>query len=184
MKQLKRDKSVRPTPTCEQFHAIVESIRQQRLHAECEDSADFVEFLGLARLGNAEAASLTWDDVDCERQKIPVYRHKIDEGFVIPIYPQLRSLLERLYENADRAPDSRVITSRRRLAPRSPQNEQNRGTRTRRPTFGEQTECALRNAKQLLARITREVRPFVPVPAWSHWKFFRLLSEQNGSAIF
>ena len=59
LRQMKRDRPIRDTPTWEQFQAVVESIRRPRLHAECEDSADFVEFLGLAGLGNAEAAAFT-----------------------------------------------------------------------------------------------------------------------------
>ena len=31
-------------------------------------SADFVEFLGLAGLGQAEAAALTWPDIDWQRE--------------------------------------------------------------------------------------------------------------------
>lgn len=109
VKQLKRDKPIRETPTWEEFQSIVESIRNQRLHAECEDSADFVEFLGLAGLGNAEAAGLTWGDVDFAKGKIRVYRHKTDQGFVIPIYPQLRPLLERLRGDTQPAPGVRVF---------------------------------------------------------------------------
>ena len=109
IKQVKRDKPIRRTPTWEEFHDIVASIRAQELHAEAKDSADFVEFLGLAGLGNAEAASLTWGDVDWQRGKIRVYRHKTDEGFVIPIYPQLRPMLERLRGNRKPLPDEKVF---------------------------------------------------------------------------
>ena len=109
IKQVKRDKPIRRTPTWEEFHEIVASIRAQQLHAEAEDSANFVEFLGLAGLGNAEAASLTWGDVDWPRGKIRVYRHKTDEGFVIPIYPQLRPMLERLRGDRKPLPDEKVF---------------------------------------------------------------------------
>ena len=109
IKQLKRDKPIRDTPTWEQFQKIVESIRNQRLHAECEDSADFVEFLGLAGLGNAEAASMTWGDIDFEKGKVRVYRHKTDQGFVIPMYPQLRPLLERMRGKDQPSPNARVF---------------------------------------------------------------------------
>lgn len=109
IKQVKRDKPIRNTPTLEEFQAIVASIRAQQLHAEAEDSANFVEFLGLAGLGNAEAASLTWGDVDWKRGKIRVYRHKTDQGFMIPIYPQLRPLLERLRGERKPLPDEKVF---------------------------------------------------------------------------
>jgi integrase len=109
IKQLKRDKPIRAVPTCDQFQAIVESIRQQRLHAECEDSADFVEFVGTAGLGNAEAANLRWGDIDWAKDKIRVYRHKTDVGFVIPIFPTLRPLLERLRGDGGQPHDARVF---------------------------------------------------------------------------
>lgn len=42
---------IRRIPTLEQFHAIVDSIRSQKYSRNAENSADFVEFLGLAGLG-------------------------------------------------------------------------------------------------------------------------------------
>jgi integrase len=55
-----------------------------------------VEFLGLAGLGQAEAAGIQRSDVDLEAGRIIIYRHKTDTGFVIPIFPQLRPLVEKL----------------------------------------------------------------------------------------
>ncbi len=52
---------LRLTPTEEQFRAIVMSIRAQRLTDHAEASSNFVEFLGLAGVGQAEASSLTWN---------------------------------------------------------------------------------------------------------------------------
>ena len=89
-------KPIRTTPTFEQFKQIVADIRAQRFNADAEQSADFVEFLGLAGLGQAEAASIKRSDVDLDAGRIIVYRHKTDVGFVIPIYPQLRPLVEKL----------------------------------------------------------------------------------------
>src|ERR1039457_1760097 len=48
---------IRLVPTADQFKAIVNSIRSQRFTAHANQTADFVEFLGLAGLGQAEAAS-------------------------------------------------------------------------------------------------------------------------------
>jgi integrase len=86
------------TPTFEQFKQIVADIRGQTFNRDAEDSGDFVEFLGLAGLGQAEAASITRSDVDLVAGRIIIYRHKTDQGFAIPIYPQVRSLVERLCE--------------------------------------------------------------------------------------
>ena len=96
LKYAKRKKPIRTTPTFEQFNRIVADIRAQRFNREAEQSGDFIEFLGLAGLGQAEAASIKRSDVDLEAGRIIVYRHKTDVGFVIPIYPQLRPLLEKL----------------------------------------------------------------------------------------
>jgi integrase len=96
LKYRKRKQPIRDTPSFEQFQQIVSNIRKQKFNRDAEQSADFVEFLGLAGLGQAEAASIKRKDVDLEAARIICYRHKMDVGFAIPIYPQLRLLVERL----------------------------------------------------------------------------------------
>jgi integrase len=98
LKYIKREKPIRLTPTWEQFKAIVANVRAQVFNADAQDSADFLEFLGLAGLGQAEARSLTRADVDPDAGRITTFRHKTSTGFVVPIFPQLRPLLERLCE--------------------------------------------------------------------------------------
>ena len=51
--------------------------------------------MGLAGLGQAETSSLTWDDVHLDKGQIVTFRHKTKQGLVIPIFPQLRPLLEK-----------------------------------------------------------------------------------------
>jgi integrase len=109
IKAVKRDKPIRRTPSFEEFQKIVEDIRKQTFNADCADSADFVELLGLAGLGQAEASSLTWADVNWKRSEITTFRHKTSTGFVIPIYPQLRFLLERLKGEHQHSPEDRVV---------------------------------------------------------------------------
>jgi integrase len=96
LKYQKRKKPIRPTPTFEQFKRIVADIRAQKFNREAEQSGDFVDFLGLAGLGQAEAAALTRADVDLEGGQFFPYRHKTDTGFDVPIFPQLRRLMEKL----------------------------------------------------------------------------------------
>src|SRR5215472_15497174 len=98
LKYLKREKPIRLTPTWEQFKAIIADVRSQVFNADAHDSANFLEFLGLAGLGQAEARSLTRADVDLQAGRIITFRHKTSIGFAIPIFPQLRPLLERLCE--------------------------------------------------------------------------------------
>jgi integrase len=94
----KREKPIRLTPTYEQFKSIIADVRNQPFNADAQDSADFLEFLGLAGLGQAEASSLTRSDIDFDNDQLITFRHKTSRGFAIPIYPQVRPLLERLCE--------------------------------------------------------------------------------------
>jgi integrase len=94
----KREKPIRLTPTFEQFKAIIADVRAQQFNADAQDSADFLEFLGLAGLGQAEVGSLTRADVDFDAERIITFRHKTSTGFAIPIFPQVRPVLERLCE--------------------------------------------------------------------------------------
>jgi integrase len=96
LKYRKRKQPIRLTPSFEQFQAIVADIRAQKFNREAGESGDFVEFLGLAGLGQAEVAGIKRQHVDLDAGRIIIYRHKTDTGFVIPIYPQLRPLLEKL----------------------------------------------------------------------------------------
>ena len=98
LRSAKREKPIRLTPTFEQFKAVIADVRSQLFNADAQDSADFLEFLGLAGLGQAEAGSLTPADVDFATGQIITYRHKTSTGFAIPIFPQVRPLLERLCE--------------------------------------------------------------------------------------
>jgi integrase len=92
---------VRCVPTVQQFQTIVDEIREQRHTRFAAATADFVEFLGLAGVGQAEAGSLTWGDVDWQNERITFRRHKTDALFYVPIYSHLRPLLERLKKTAD-----------------------------------------------------------------------------------
>jgi integrase len=73
-------------------------VRARPFNANAQDSADFLEFLGLAGLGQAEARSLRRSDIDFEAGQLITFRHKTSTGFTVPIFPQLRPLLERLCE--------------------------------------------------------------------------------------
>jgi len=108
LRPAKLSKPIRATPSFEEFKAIVESIRSQKFNGhDAEESADFVEFLGLAGLGKAEAAALRQGDIDWRRETITTFRHKTKSGFAIPIYPQLKPLL--LRRRRDDVPNERVF---------------------------------------------------------------------------
>jgi integrase len=104
LRSSKLDMPIRKTPSFDEFRSIVTEIRNQRYNADAETSADFVEFLGLAGLGQAEASALRWQDIDWQSEQIITFRHKTKSGFAIPIYPQLRPLLEKVKKKKRRLP--------------------------------------------------------------------------------
>lgn len=89
-------KPVRHVPTLEQFYLLVEDIRAQAYHAAAEESADFVQFLGEAGVGQAEAGSVTRGDIDWERQVLRFRRRKTQTDFYVPLYAHLRPLVQKL----------------------------------------------------------------------------------------
>jgi integrase len=108
--ELKRRKvhdPVRLTPSWDQFKAIVAEIRAKVFNADCKESGDFIEFMGLAGLGQAELKNLTWSDIDLTRNRMKVRRVKTGRFFEVPIYPQLLRLLVRLH--AERGDSERVL---------------------------------------------------------------------------
>jgi integrase len=113
---------VRHVPTQAEFAALIEDIRRPRwpqANARTRggqrplyqpDSADFAEYLGLAGVGQAEAAALRWEDVDWGQGLVRYTRKKTGKAFTHPIYPWLRPLLERLRaESAKKGESGRVL---------------------------------------------------------------------------
>src|SRR5207244_981694 len=45
----------------------------------------------------AEARALRWDDIDWRNNRIVTFRQKTESGFAIPLFHQLRPLLERRF---------------------------------------------------------------------------------------
>jgi integrase len=116
-KQRKPKKPIRSTPSYADFNHIIESVRSQPFSDTAKESADFIEFLGLAGLGQAEAESLCWGDIDFKRGLMTTFRHKTTTGFVVPIYPQVVPFLKRRHEAAktkndgnDPTKDSKVFS--------------------------------------------------------------------------
>lgn len=89
-------KPVRITPTFEDFQRIIADVRGQRFNADCVDSANFLEFMGLAGVGQAEIGNLKRGDIDFEKERFCLYRVKTSTPYFIPLYPQLKPLLERM----------------------------------------------------------------------------------------
>lgn len=108
----KPEEPVRRIPTVEQFNAIVASVRSMTGGRFRDDTANFLEFLCYAGVGQAEAASLTWGDIDFDKERIYYRRHKTNRRFHTPVYPMLRELLERLLKKHKTTPpkSARVLS--------------------------------------------------------------------------
>ncbi len=107
----KRNKPVRLTPTRNQFESIIADVRAQTFNADSQDSADFLEFLGRAGLGQAEAAAIKRTDIDLDRWVIHTFRWKTRTAFDVPIYPSLDPLVKRLLSRPPKK-DGRLLTIR------------------------------------------------------------------------
>jgi integrase len=88
------EKVIRNIPTLEQFEAIIQNVRAQRDNPDHEESANFLSFLGLAGIGQAEAADLRWRDVNAD--KVTFIRRKTGREFQVPIYEWLAPLIQKL----------------------------------------------------------------------------------------
>jgi len=113
IKPVKLEKPIRKTPSFEEFKMIAASIREQQYSDTAQESADFIEFLGRAGLTKADTSTLTWGDIDWQRSTITTFRHKTKTGFAVPLFPQLRPLLERRFAASNGASDEKVFTVRK-----------------------------------------------------------------------
>jgi integrase len=109
-KRKKVRKEPRQTPADQQFRKIVTFIRRQKFSADAKNSADLAEFLGLAGLGEAEAAQFCWKDFDLSQPFFNVKRFKTETWFQVPYYPRLKKFLQALFIRQGRpAPHEKVF---------------------------------------------------------------------------
>jgi integrase len=72
--------------------------------------------MGLAGLGQAEASSLKWGDLNWEKGQLCVRRHKTRELFFPPIYPDLLPFLKKLHSKHPTPPSGDTLIFRIRDA--------------------------------------------------------------------
>ena len=98
-------------PTLEEFAQIVNCIRNQKFSDTAQDSADLVEYLGLAGQGVAEANSLDWSHLDFSGRlpKISVQRKKTQEFYIVPIHPDLMIFLQALHSRRGKPKSGKVF---------------------------------------------------------------------------
>jgi integrase len=119
MSEVKYRKQIRHTvvrnkpnaPTLEEFQKIVDCIRNQKFSDTAKDSADLVEYLGLAGQGVAEGNALDWSHINFSGKlpKISVQRKKTQEFYNFPIYPDLMIFLSELHTQCGKPKSGRVF---------------------------------------------------------------------------
>jgi integrase len=87
---------IRVTPTFEKFNAIVADVRKQKWNAEAQDSADYLEFMGLVGVGQAEAGGIQKQHVNIATKQLTFFRVKTQTPYVVPIFQQAEALVNKL----------------------------------------------------------------------------------------
>jgi len=108
----KRSKTTikRLIPSWGEFEAIVHSVRSVVFSDTGKQSADLIEFMGKAGLGQGECAGLCWQDINFQTGKIIIVRKKTGQEFWVPIFDTVRPLLERMNaEREDPSPTDRIF---------------------------------------------------------------------------
>lgn len=96
LKAMRRPRVIRNAPILEEFDAIVAEVRSQPFTDHSDDSADVLEFMGRAGVGQAETSGLKFEHINFDDGTIKLFRVKTRTAFQIPIFPKVRPLLERM----------------------------------------------------------------------------------------
>ena len=87
---------IRVTPSFDEFNAIVANVRSQVHNAENESSADYMEFMGLVGVGQAEASGIQKQHVNLKTKQLTFFRVKTNTPYTVPIFGQAEALVKKL----------------------------------------------------------------------------------------
>jgi integrase len=117
----KQSKAELVIPTRGQFRSLVEKVRS--MDARAKDGAVLIELLAYSGMRLGEATSLRWRNVDLERGAFVVTGGEVgtknNEARTVPLFPSMRSFLERLKTEQNPQPNdfvSKVGTAKKALA--------------------------------------------------------------------
>jgi integrase len=95
---------IRLTPSFDEFNAIVANVRAQRNNAEAESSADYLEFMGLIGVGQAEASGIQKQHVNLAKKQLTFFRVKTRTPYTVPLFGQAEALVKKLVSKAGMQP--------------------------------------------------------------------------------
>jgi integrase len=97
-------------PTVEQWRAVVRTIRTRKFSDTRNEAADVVEAYALLGLGQAEVASLNWQDVNLKDRRLTVKRRKTGVLFTVPLNNSAVELLQRRLKASTSSPTDRIFS--------------------------------------------------------------------------
>jgi integrase len=106
----KSAKPVRITPSFEEFQTIIADVRSQKLNADCEESADFLAFLGLVGVGQAEASGIEKQHVNFRTKQLTFFRRKTKKPYYVTIFPQAEELVTKLASKPGMQPHTKLFS--------------------------------------------------------------------------
>jgi integrase len=97
-------------PTDDQYVTLLKDIRNNKNNRNGTETADLIEFMGVAGVGNAEAEGLKWERVYFPDNAYELFRKKTRQYYRREMTPKVRELLLRRYKASDKLGKSRVFT--------------------------------------------------------------------------
>ena len=82
-------------PTRNEFRKVTAEIRSAGA-IDAREAADFLSFIAYSGARKTEAANAAWGDVDFDRGNITLRKTKTGDSRVVPMFPEMRALLERM----------------------------------------------------------------------------------------
>jgi integrase len=96
-------------PTDEQFETLLSDVRNNKKNRDREETADLIEFMAVAGVGNAEAEGLKWERVYFSENRYELFRKKTRQYYNREMTPKVRALLERRYKASDKRGSAAVF---------------------------------------------------------------------------
>lgn len=107
----KQETKPEPVPTIEECEKICAHVRNQEFADTADKTADMLDLMHRAILGQAELVSLDWKDVRWEEKKIIIWkRHKTGQYFEVPFYAFLEPFLLDLWERQGKPKEGKVVS--------------------------------------------------------------------------
>lgn len=99
-KQIRKKLIQKPTqiPTVEEAEKIIENIISKGKPDSEYCAKDYLSFLFLAGIGEAELNALAWENIDWANERINIQRQKTGEYFYVPFFPWLKPFIQDLWE--------------------------------------------------------------------------------------